>query len=58
MGLSCFVSDVVSDVVFDVVTREDEEPSVKKMKMDDDLGGGLADLTKAEVTEVGSRSRL
>ncbi|XP_022297407.2 X-ray repair cross-complementing protein 5-like [Crassostrea virginica] len=34
--------------------KEDEEPSVKKMKMDDDLGGGLADLTKAEVTEVGT----
>lgn len=34
--------------------KEEDEPSAKKIKMDDDLGGGLADITKAEVTEVGT----
>ncbi|XP_048780641.2 X-ray repair cross-complementing protein 5-like isoform X2 [Ostrea edulis] len=34
--------------------KEDEEPSSKKIKLDDDLGGGLADMTKADVTEVGT----
>ncbi|XP_061178116.1 X-ray repair cross-complementing protein 5-like [Saccostrea echinata] len=34
--------------------KEDEEPSSKKIKLDDDLGGGLAGMTKADVTEVGT----
>ncbi|XP_062604717.1 X-ray repair cross-complementing protein 5-like [Saccostrea cucullata] len=34
--------------------KEEEEPSSKKIKLDDDLGGGLAGMTKADVTEVGT----
>ncbi|XP_062609734.1 X-ray repair cross-complementing protein 5-like [Saccostrea cucullata] len=34
--------------------KEEEEPSSKKVKLDDDLGGGLAGMTKADVTEVGT----
>ncbi|KAK3087491.1 hypothetical protein FSP39_006603, partial [Pinctada imbricata] len=32
----------------------EEEPASKKLKVDDDLEGGLADITKAKVTEVGT----
>jgi hypothetical protein len=32
---------------------EAEAGPVKKQKLDDDLEGGMEDITKAEVTEVG-----
>ncbi|ELU08335.1 hypothetical protein CAPTEDRAFT_163248 [Capitella teleta] len=33
---------------------EDEEPACKKMKSEDDLNGGLEDIVKAKVEEVGT----
>lgn len=37
---------------FKYIYREEDESLVKKIKMDDDLGGGLVDIIKVEVIEV------